>query len=88
MKPWLCFEQPRGFGLVLQGCALLCSLGFRGCVPSVRPRAGKCPGAGTWLGKLGTQKPLCSHAASQLRVLRPLLHPSALHSQGEGDLLP
>lgn len=84
MKPLLCFEGPSGFGLVLEGC---CRAPLA-CVPSVRPRAGKGPGAGTWLGRLGTQRPLCSHAASQLHVLPPLLRPSALHLQGEGDLLP
>lgn len=40
-----------------------------------------------WL-PLGTQKALCSHAASWSRVLPPVLHRSALHSQREDDLLP
>lgn len=58
--------------LSCRDAAMLRSRGFGGCVPSVRPRAGKCPRAGTLLGKLGTQKPLCSHAASQLHVLPSL----------------
>lgn len=76
----LCFEGPSGFGFVLHGCCLLCSLGCGGCVPSVRPCPGMCPGAGMWLGELGTQKPLCSHAASRL-------HPGSMSSLLSSALL-
>lgn len=87
----LCFEGPSGFGFVLHGCCLLCSLGCGGCVPSVRPCPGMCPGAGMWLGVGDTKATLltcCVPAPSRFHVLSPLLCPSALHSQGEGDLLP
>lgn len=66
-----------------------CAPGFwGGCGPEMGPSRWDVPGDwGMARLPLGTQKPLCSRAVSQPRVLPPLLHPSALHLQGEDDLL-
>lgn len=86
-----CFEHPSEFGLMLQGCCCYCllcpqdaPLAFGGVVaPTTGHHAGAWPGS-PWEHKSHFAYVLCPSSM----FLPPLLHSSALHSQGEDGLLP
>lgn len=80
------FERPSGFGLVLQGCCSALLAGLQGLCPQRQATCWEVSWGRDVAWQAGdtnsTLLTCCIH------VLRPLLRPSALHSQREGDLLP
>lgn len=79
VKPLLCFEQPRGFGLVLQGSALPCSAHWAS--GAVSPASGHVLGSVLGLGRGLASWGHKSHFAH-------MLHPSSVSSVLSSALLP